>query len=327
MTAREAVEAYRRQAGDKRARIVARWIAWLDGPPTDAAMGKYLLRLEEDGYAPGTVDLHRRTIAAFYRSVGMRPPRARSWRYDYHDARRPAVSTDLIRRMVAAATSGALLPVHASMLALSTIYGMRVGELSAVRPEDILADRIYIRTEKAGDRRWCWIPEVARTWILPTAGEVTDSGAAQAFGAIWSTVAGERPPRVSWHAVRRSLVRDLLSAGCPDRAVMRFLRWRGAQDPARRMLELYGSPTSEATGAGEIRVAEGEAWSRDYDAPVWDAHPYAGLWRADSGHPAATGRGDVHSTGGDLHGEEERARTGHRAGAEGRIQGKGHHEA
>jgi hypothetical protein len=70
---------------------VERYLRW-GGTQADGQLAKYLRHLEqEEGLAPGTVDLHRRTIAAFYRSLGIRPPEVRGWRYDPTDATgRPA---------------------------------------------------------------------------------------------------------------------------------------------------------------------------------------------------------------------------------------------
>ena len=102
MTAAQALAEYRAHAGDKYAAMVERWLR-RGGQPQEAKLLEHLRYLESEGMKASVVDLHRRTIQAFYRFHRISPPRLRNWRYDPKDADRPALATDLVAQLIAAA--------------------------------------------------------------------------------------------------------------------------------------------------------------------------------------------------------------------------------
>lgn len=280
LTVREALELYAREAGPKYASRVQRWIEW-GGRPEDELLARYVRHLREEGLSDATVDLHLRTIRAFYRRFGVRPPAVRGWRFDARESRRPALDRELIRELVGAARGGRVFVWHVPLLVLATVYGMRAAEMAAVRPEDVdlTNSRIYVRTLKGGVRRWVWLPPelhlLLEGWEAPSAAEVE-----RAFADIWSAVADEPKPRgVGWHAIRRALVRDLAEAGVPSDARIRFLRWRDAGSGANRMDALYSAPNLLVSRGGVEAVTGGDQGARDYDGLVWDRHPYLPMWR------------------------------------------------
>ena len=279
MTIREALEIYAREAGTQYAARVRRWLDW-GGRAEDEILARYSRHLREQGLSDGTVDLHLRTIRAFYRRFGVRPPAVRGWRFDARESRRPALDRELIRELVSAAKRGQLFAWHAPLVALATVYGMRAAEMAAVRSEDIDVghSRIYIRTLKGGVRRWAWLPPelhgFLEGWQAPSPAEVE-----RAFADIWSAVADDPKPRgVGWHAIRRALVRDLAEAGVSSQSRIRFLRWRDAGSGAARMDALYSAPNLLVSREGVEAVTEGDQGSRDYDREVWDRHPYLPMW-------------------------------------------------
>jgi len=281
VTAAEALDRYRRSAGPKPASIVERYLRW-GGTNADAVLGRYLRHLEQEGLGPGTVDLHRRTIRAFYRQFGLPAPTARGWRYDPKDARRPALAADLVLRLITAARAGDLTGRQACLLALATTYGMRAVELAAIRPSDVdpEGERIYIRTAKGGQPRWCWLPPQIIPWLPAVWPSASPNSVEKTFGNLWgNAVDAERPARANWHAVRRALVRDLVAAGVPEGAVARFLRWSGGGSRGpERMVALYSSPTEQVGAEGVSQVRAEDAGQREYDRDVWDHHPYLRHW-------------------------------------------------
>lgn len=282
MTAAEALVRYRQEAGPKPAAIVERYLRW-GGQPSEGKLLQYLRHLEtDDDLAPGTVDLHRRTIQAFYRRFGVRVPRLRGWKYDPKDASRPALATDLVAQLITVARAGELTTRQTSLLALATTYGMRAGELAAVQAQDVdvPGQRLYIRTLKGGASRWCWLPPVIAGYLQESWPRCSPNSVEKTFLNMWASISdAEKPSRTNWHACRRALVRDLVAAGAPEAAVARFLRWSGGgAKGAERMVQLYGSP-SEEVGAGGVTAARTEdAGRREYDAGAWDHHPYLRLW-------------------------------------------------
>jgi integrase len=287
LTAAEAVEQYAREAGSKRARLVSAYLAWAGSfkrAREDATLAAYLRELLEGGKARGTVDLHYRTIRAWFRRFGLAPPTDRTWRYNQRDAARPALTRDAVEALVAAAVRGETTPRTAACLFFATVYGMRAGELAAIAPEDIdrAGRRVFVRTEKKGIQRWCWLPPEADLWLPATWKPITDLQANSYFRAAWdAAMPYERPPRTAWHAVRRAVVQAFRSAGIPGPDTERFLRWAGDErkSSSERMRELYESANVLVGARGVERARPEDEGRREYDAAVWDRHPLLPLWR------------------------------------------------
>jgi len=280
VTVGEAIRQYGEAAGPKRAAIVRRFVeaqGWHEN--AGRALAEYLRDLEAQGMKPGTVDQVYRTVRAFYRRLGLEPPRVPGHRYDPQDSSRPALDGEAISRLIGAARSGLVLPQHVGYLALSTVYGLRATEMASVLDQDVDRDgeRIYIRTAKGGTARWTWLPpEVAR--VLPEHWPMAEESHVEAsFGRIWDVAMdAEKPRGVAWHAVRRALVRDLRGAGVDASDVERFLRW--SSGGSKRMVSLYERPNELVGVSGEkekVVVAEG---TREADSDVWAKHPYISLW-------------------------------------------------
>lgn len=276
-----ALETYRGQAGSKPGRIVQRWLQW-GGRNGDAALGRYVRHLLDSGLGAGTVDLHVRTIRAFYRSLGQPAPTARGFRYDPRDAHRPALARDAIRAAVEAARAGDLTARQASLLCLSSTYGMRASELAAVETADLdwAGERIYIRATHGSPPRWMWLPTALRPWLPETWGPCGEDAVWPIFAAIWDTIGlAERARRTSWHAIRRALARDMREDGIPVEAIGRFFRWAdgGMRGPGR-MVEHYSHPTHEVGLAGERPARLEDQARREFDRDCWDRHPYLAWW-------------------------------------------------
>jgi integrase len=280
MTLREALDIYRQETGSKHARMVERWLSW-GGQPDDQLLARYVRHLRDEQLSDATIDLHLRTIRAFYRRFGVRPPSVRGWRFDAKTSNRPALDREFVLKMIDAAKTGHVWSWHVPLLVLATVYGMRASEMANVLPEDLDSPhaRIYIRTMKGGIRRWVHFPthlhKFFAGWSAPSLSEIERS-----FDEVWSAVSDEsKPLGVGWHSCRRALVRDLRLAGVPEDAVIRFLRWKSARDNAAKMLDLYSNPNLLVTEQGARAVTEFDQGSPDYDAEVWQQHPYCTRWR------------------------------------------------
>jgi len=290
MTVQEALARYARVAGPRTLQqtqaIISRYLA-AGGDGTDARLTRYLRDLAAQGYARGTVDRHRRVIRAFYRALGARPPVALGWRYDNAvEGHRVALAPATVAQLVAAARAGQLTHRQAACLVLSTVYGLRVEEIAAVRPEDIDAagGRIFIRTAKGGVQRWQWLPPAIAPWLAVSWPRTS----AKALAGVWRDLVSRAglvlPKGVGWHAVRRALARALERAGVGDADRTRFFRWASGAAPGQRLAQLYASPTAEVQPDGTVQtVAPAPADLRDVDGVVWDRHPYLPWWGAAPG--------------------------------------------
>lgn len=283
----EAIERYAQEAGPKPAARVRRYFEWLGtvhGANSDTVFARFLHHLQEEGLAPGTVDLYARTVRAFFRRFGLQPPRVKGPRLDpFKDQKRPALEWELIARMIRAARAGDVTNRQASLLALATTYGLRAGELAAIRVADVdlPGERIYIRTLKGGRPRWCWVPPEIVPYLEGVWAPSNPNAVEKVFDNLWGAVMDtKKPERTNWHSVRRALVRDLITAGVPESAVARFLRWSsGSGRGPERMVALYARPSEYVGAEGVTPAREEDEGRREYDALVWDLHPYLSLWR------------------------------------------------
>lgn len=290
MTFGEGLDLYEQDVGKKNAAYARRYLE-AGGTERDQSLTKYLAELEDSGLKRGTVDRHRAMVQAFFRyadkllrdrgSFGIHVPEARGWHYDAeHESRKVALDSSLIGLLIAAAKDGTLTARQMTLLCLSTVYAMRTVEMASIQQQDVDREgqRIFIRTAKGGVWRWCWLPPQIQSYLQEDWAPTTAGAVQKAFTSIWGQVIErKRPPRTAWHAIRHALHRDLEAAGVSESDRTRFGRWRtGTQS----MAQSYVNVTVNVTAEGEAPARqEGDEGSREFDAAVWAAHPWLGLWR------------------------------------------------
>ena len=276
LTIKEALAQYRATAGPKFAAIIEGY--WRrHGAPDDSNLRAEIKRMQAAGYAKSTIDLHVRTVRAFcrrYERYGLAVPQKPKLDFDRRRDRDVAdLAPETIRTMIDAAKRG--LPQESAAMALASTYGLRAGELTRIVPDDLdrRGDRFFVRSEKKSLQRWCWLPPEVATWVPDPWQPITDSYAI--FARLWPH--GEKPKRLGWHSLRRSLVRDLKAAGVPQESRTRFLRWAGTTG-AEAMDDLYANATSTVGAEGKRPARLEDEGRREYDEEVWMRHPWLRLW-------------------------------------------------
>lgn len=280
LTVQQALSEYAEDAGHQPAADVRRFLEWkMERDNRD--LTAYLAHLQKQGKAKGTADKVRREVQAFYRRFGLQPPKARGWKFDARkEGTHEAVGLSRVREMIGAARSS--LPPHLqAMLCLSTVYGLRAGEIAGIGDAqlDFAGSRLYVQTEKDGRPCWQWMPPEIARWLEDWQGPQR-AGAVQAgFGHCWAAATDDpRPKQLGWHALRRSLVVALRQEGVSDPAIGHFMRWAGGGgDAVARMVEWYGDPSAMVGEAEE--EPERREGTREEDAEVWGRHPFLSLWR------------------------------------------------
>jgi integrase len=266
----------------QRARIIERWLAAVPDA-SGASLARYLRELEQAGYARGTVDRHRRIIQAACRACGLAAPPVPQWHFHRQEARRVALTREAVRACIAAVQTHGDSRT-AAVWAIATTLGLRAAELAAIRPEDWRTGpdgvALWVRTAKGGQPRWHWLPPAVAAWAQQAPWPRTTPHALRAvFAAGWQAAFGAAPPPgTGWHAIRRALVRDLVAAGTPWPAVVRFLRWRSGGQAAVDLVLLYGTPTEEVGGPDGARPVSLPEASAAADAAIWARHPYVDAW-------------------------------------------------
>lgn len=279
LTIDQALDRYRQLVGpvnaSKNVATVRRWLLW-GGQPTDASLTAYVRELQKRGYKAGTVDQHVRVIKSFYRKFKITPPRVVGFTFDpLQDTDRPALALEAMQTLMAAALDpdSGLDAYQRAILAVSLIYGPRANELAAIQPQDVEAERIYIRTSKKGTPRFIWVHPTIRPLLDIDWPEVSTPYVERQFGTIWTVVFGtEKPKGIAWHSVRRGLASALDAVGVSDSDVEHFMRW-AAGKKGRSMVALYKNPNQIVGAHGKAPVQKTEAGSYEEDAGVWERHP------------------------------------------------------
>jgi len=150
-------------------------------------------------------------------------------RVEASDITKPALSFDEIEKMVTAAKDSGLELPEICYLALSSIYGLRRGELCSVRKEhfDFNDNTLFVMTEKGGERRKQLLVEP----IIPYLKEY-DFGVdyspfimSHLFKKICFKSQVEKRDGMGWHAQRRALD-TMLVEQFGELKTHVFLRWR-----------------------------------------------------------------------------------------------------
>ncbi len=279
ITMDQALDRYRQLVGPvnatKNVATVRKWLVW-GGQPTDASLTAYVRELQRQGKKPGTIDGHVRTIKSFYRKFKITPPRVVGFTFDpLQDTDRPALALEAMQTLMAAALDpdSGLDAYQRAILAVSLIYGPRANELAAIQPQDVEAERIYIRTSKKGTPRFIWVHPTIRPLLDIDWPEVSTPYVERQFRTIWAVVFGtEKPKGIAWHSVRRGLASALSGAGVSDSDIEHFMRW-AAGKKGRSMVALYKNPNQIVGANGKAPVTKTEAGSYAEDAGVWERHP------------------------------------------------------
>ena len=280
-TQRSALAHYARVVGRTRARqsvaVVQRYLAW-GGTNTDASLQAYCQALAHQGYASSTLDWICRTIASFYRHLGVPAPR---YRYPHTPSaeRRVAVTPEWVLRWIAAVRADPLWAADAQLVCMSTLYGLRVGELAALEPGcfDATRARVWLAAEKASVSRWCWWPPAVQPICTPWVRRSRQG----CYAALHRTVEAAglpAPPGLGWHSIRRALASALDAAGVPPLAISRFLRWAVGERQFGQ-LPRYTQPTERVGVSGPETGDADDPGSPAYDPAVWARHPFLAAWQ------------------------------------------------
>jgi integrase len=185
-------------------------------------------------------------------------------RAETDEVSKPALSLEEIQRIVDLAKSGELEPFEVAFSAVASIYGLRQGELQAIRPEHINYEEqtLFVMTEKGGERRKQFLcPEIIpylKGYDFP--GTFLYRGVPRAYSpwfmnSVFKNVcikAGiEDRDGQAWHAFRRKAltsVRDSLARVATDipfnidhvMAAKIFFRWRLSS--SAEMVDRYYTP-------------------------------------------------------------------------------------
>lgn len=242
--------------------------------PNRSSVIYYMGKLQERGFKDSSINLKWRILRRFFIVNGIRWPFKKNEtpriRESTVDAR--ALHPEIIRRFIRLALDGKLTQAEAAVLALCTTYGLRIGEVVSIAPEDFdrRANIILIKTEKHGRERYHSIPDEILPWIegydFP---KVNEDKVRAIYKSIESKAGMEHIYRTGPHAIRRTLV-TMVGRYCSELEVKKFFRWGAITMPQKYTAVKFVGLEHE-----EIQTNEED---HNIDEKVFAQHPFLKLW-------------------------------------------------
>lgn len=243
---------------------------------------KYVEHLRRKRMAPGTVNFAFRVVRRLFVVNGLEWPfnRGEAPMISQRDEDKPALDIDCIKIMIGTVKERKLPTDEAAFLSLSTVYGLRRGEIVNLQPQDIsFSDNtIYIATLKGGRQRYHLIPPEIKPYLKEHDFERRYSLTlmSQMFWRLINHcgLEGLKQYRLGWHSIRRLLLTLLHKSELDVFSVRQFLRLKSgaegglAMDARRHATSLIGLKGK--------RVIAIEAES---DRAIFEKHRLLELWR------------------------------------------------
>jgi len=246
------------------------------------SVNKYLARLKRQGKKPGTINFAFRVIRTLFNVNKLDWPfrRGEAPQIRQRDEYKPALDPELIKIMVEAAKNGRLDTAPACFLALSTVYGLRRGEMCDLElgDVDLKAGTVFVSPVKSGRESYHLIPVEIKPYLEghDFSKRYRLDQMSQMFWVVINRSGLEalRSQRLGWHSMRRGLIFLLHRSGLDPFTVHHFMRFKGAADRELAMDIRYHA--THFVGLEGTRVVTEKAES---DREVFEKHPLLQFWR------------------------------------------------
>lgn len=222
-----------------------RWASlYLGAHPDPATWDKqsvesFLDQLKTNGLAAGTQEFAGCAVRRLFEVAGLDKPRLRKrmTTADVYAQKRVSLSREECETAIRASLRSPW-PEQATMTALVSVYGMRSGEVAAMRPEyvDLKAGVLAIPTAKGGEPRLHGIPACLRPVLHPEhfPGHRSETEMWSWWRDLEKRAGIPRREHQGWHSLRRGLNRLLAEAGVLDIDRRTWMGWS-----VRQMVDLY----------------------------------------------------------------------------------------
>lgn len=223
----------------------------------------YLQKLKKKGFSQSHINyIIRGPIGSIFRAHGLRLPiklpRVRVGGSVIDLLSRIQFTSEEIVALILAAKAGSVQ--ERAVFAIDTIYGPRISEILAIRPEDVHPKKktLVIHTLKGGMWREHLVPEQIQPYVFAYD---YPSWSHNQFYLVFNEVAEragiKRTSRKVFHAIRHGLATAMThEAKIPREDVFEFLRWR---QPG--MLGLYAP------------------YNPKNDEEIFGKHPFLSYWK------------------------------------------------
>ena len=222
----------------------------------------YLKKLKNKGHSQAHINyIVRGPLGAIFRAFGLRIPvklpRVKVARYDYSDRISFSIE-DVVKLIKAARASGN--KQWQNILAISTTYGPRAGEIRVIRKDDVhpIKKTLVIHTLKDGFKREHLVPPQVQPYIFNYGyPPMSSNGMYSIFKDISMAAGITITPRKVYHAIRHRLDNEFRHKGKVRQiAIAVFFGWAEGG-----MVDDYATP-----------------YQPDIDAEVFAGHPFLKYW-------------------------------------------------
>ena len=239
--------------------LYARFVG--NGKPTVDSVHSFLVKLGEKGYSISSVNLYLAAIKKFFIVNGLPwDSNIKSKHVNLYETDTPTIYITDIKNLVRATKERGNI-VDMSYLALSTIYGLRRGEMAAITEEDVgkKESTIHIKTLKGGIERNHLIPDEISFIKEYQFDCQSNSSMSLLFAKICLLAGYERKDNEGWHAIRRSIDVELFDSDVKPIYLKFFLRWAPKDMSERYFMQ----------GINPIIA----------DRKIFEKHPFLPFWR------------------------------------------------
>ncbi len=272
--------------------IIARFYDFSKGEFTRTQVVNYIKKLEKEGYAAGTRAMQFRVLKRGF-EIAHRIDNSIEWPFYKRapaelpidvaewDVKAPVIPIEELKVTIEGAKNSKVPPDLSSLVAVSTIYGLRRIEMIELVPEFLDLDKGTLRvvTAKHGRAREHLIPDEIKPYLSAYPfGKYTEFKLSQVYHEIKKTVGLPSVYGEGFHSVRRALT-TALSYIFPEPIVEDFMRWR--KPKTMRMVRHYWTPPSSQVV--EKIVFGLEPFPTYGGELVYGKHPFLDFWRGEIG--------------------------------------------
>lgn len=225
----------------------------------------YVDRLVKAGWANNSIHSAIVGIQALCRMLGcdwpLKGQRLHLPRQSDDEGTGPVLTPDEVEALIRGVKDGSAGYNNRAVVALSTLYGFRVSEISRILAAGLHDSHIAVETSKTRRKREHEIPGVVWPLLEGAQMRVTTGTMHKIFGTLMRAYVRAPRKQEGWHAVRRALATGLAANEVQDRMMVRFFGW------AR-------------TGSAGVLIADRytRLTYQQVDEAVMQRHPFLRMW-------------------------------------------------
>ena len=259
---------------------VEKFVRAVKGDYSKQNLRGYIDKLVSEGYAPTTiVRFVVPILKRFYRIKGIPWPLniGELPEVDSEDIQNVALDNQVVCHLIDIAKTASMDKYLRALLTVSTVYGTRRVELCRLSEDSVnLRDgHITIYTAKGGRKRTHIIPPGLLRYMDVRFRPISQFQCSKAWWQIEKIAGLDHYDGIGWHAIRRSIVRELELAELGVDVINNFMRWSIPRFMAEMRSHYFNSKVVSFDGRKVLQLNKTDA---DVDNAVFAVHPYLKRW-------------------------------------------------